>query len=220
VLGEIVLKAFTTLVIGDYIYKMPTPVRYDGHWCNHEILHRNLSNDLNYEENLVNELKQTDTVIAKINLYTLYNARCHFQNLQKEFPNVKNVILTADACAYDSVTYSDKFDSFIPEYLVYPTMDHHKFILTFDWNNFRKKKKMNLCDFYQNLKFLRGLHWGGNDIDTYLSENFSTNNGQYFHWYKSLAQYYPISEESWDELIINSYRPVTVLETFQKQGWL
>lgn len=200
--------------------KMRKPVRYDGHACDHEILHRNLSNDLNYEENLVRELQNSNTVITDINLYTLYNAHNHFQILREEFPNIEHIILTADTGSFDSVTYSDRFDLFCPEHLVYPTMDRHKFTVTFDWKRFKKKKKMMLCDYYQNLKFLKGLYWSGNDIGVYLSTNFAIVDSEYSHWHKSLAQYYPISEVNWDNLISSVYRPGPPPVDPNKQGWL
>lgn len=185
---------------------MKTPVRYDGHACDHEILHRMIYNDMNYMSNLKYALKETDIIIFDVNLYTIYNAYSHFQILREEYPNIKNIVLTADSKSWNSIVYSDRFDMFCPEHLIHPTMDYHKFTVTFDWTRFHKKTTMTFCDYYKNLKFLKGLYWCGNDIDIYMSDKFKILDSSYSHWYKSLSQYHPLSPEEWDQIIINNYK--------------
>lgn len=201
---------------------MKKPVRYDGHACDHELLHRNIHNDFNFEDNLIKELRESDTVITDINLYTLFNAPAHFQILRKEFPNIRHIILTADSGSFDSVTYSERFDMFNPEKLVHPTMGYHKFTVTFDWSKYRKKSRMPLCDYYKNLHFLKGLYWAGNEIGIYLSTNFVIQDSQYSHWYKSLNQYYPIADVEWDNLVQSSYQHEKYIPSSDpdQQGWL
>lgn len=190
---------------------MKKPVRYDGHACDHEILHR-LPGNRWYELSLRSELSESDTVFTDLNIYTLFNAPMHFKILLEEYPNIKNIILTASNDSFDSVCYSDSFNFFCEEVLIHPTQHHHNFTVTFDWNKFNKKESMPIYDYEKNLEFLKGLYWAGNDIEIYLSSNFAIQDSQYRHWYKSLRQYYPINEVVWDNIVVSNFRPENFIE--------
>lgn len=199
--GKIASREYITLGSGDSTYNM---IRYDGHVCDHEILHRKVLGNLDYMENLFEMLSSDDAIQLDVNLYTIPNITCHLENLVQDFPNIKTVMLTASNNRFDSICYSDVFKFFNLRHITELTQHHHEFIVAFDWHEFKNKKQMPFCHFNDNLIFLRGLYWSDNP-EVYMSDNFK-NDTSYSHWFKSLSQYHNITEHYWDNLIINNIK--------------
>lgn len=189
------------LDIGDFIYKM---IRYDGHVCDHEILHRIDLGNRDYMEDLFESLSQCDTIQLDVNLYTIPNITCHLENLINDFPNITTIVLTASPDSFNSICYSDLFKFFNLQHITELTQYHHEFVITFDWYMFHKKERMMFCHFNENLKFLKGLYWSAEPA-VYQTTNF-VNDTSYSHWFNSISQYYPISNQYWNDLIANNIK--------------
>lgn len=178
-------------------------VRYDGHMCNHELLHRlrSQNDDVTYEEEFTKALKNTDTIITDVNMYTLPGLANHFKDLRTDYPNIKNILLTASSCQnFDSVCYSDVFERFNHEHITHMDDEYHNIVKLFSYDAFKKSESMPLSHLIDNVDFLRSLYWV-DELNNYTSVNFEITDSIYMHWYLSIKQYWPVTFSDWDEII-------------------
>lgn len=200
--------------------KKSSYVNYDDHACMHELLHSYMYRHLSsyeFDQYMVQQLKNTDHIIVNLNMYTIFGLGGHFKNLIIDYPHIKNVTVTVDNRDWNSLEYiplrytndpnSEDRYSWLNNYVSESTSDVKDQLninCTFLESDFKERTHMNLDHYNKNIKYIKSLRWKDYNARHFFQDlTIDTADWGFAEYIYSILKRYNkfFSESDWDNLV-------------------
>lgn len=195
-------------------------VNYDDHACMHELLHSYMYRHLNsyeFDQYMIQQLKNTDHIIVNLNMYTIFGLGGHFKNLVIDYPHIKNVTISVDRRDWNSLEYiplrythdldsADRY-SWLNNYIsenILDVKDHLTFNCNFSESDFKERTHMNLDHYNKNIKYIKSLRWKDYDGRHFFQDlKIDTTEWGFAEYIYSILKRYNkfFNESTWDNLV-------------------